>query len=172
MNAEIGKDMPSSDIAGSIALGALAVGLLDGLDAVIVWALRGVGPARVFQGIAAGLLGPEARSAGAPAALLGVALHFFIATVVVAVLVLATRARPRLLRRPLVAGAVYGVGVWLVMNFAVIPLAFDRGPRLSAGMVANGLFAHVFLVGLPAAWAARRAARAGTPSGRTAAEQS
>jgi hypothetical protein len=169
MNAETGKTMPSSDIAGSIALGALAVGVLDGLDAVIVWALRGVGPARVFQGIAAGLLGPEARSLGAPAALLGVAIHFFIATVVVAVLVLATRARPRLLRRPLVTGALYGVGVWLVMSFAVVPLAFDRAPRLSAVMVANGLFAHVFLVGLPAVWAARRAARVATLPDRTAA---
>jgi hypothetical protein len=166
------RQLSSSGIFGSIALGALAVGVLDGLDAVVVWALRGVGPARVFQGIAAGLLGPEARSMGAPAALLGVALHFFIAAVVVAVFVLASRARPLLLRRPLVAGALYGVGVWLVMNFAVIPLAFDRGPRLSAGMVANGLFAHVFLVGLPAAWAARRAARGATVPERIAAERS
>ena len=76
MNAEIGRGMSSSDIVGSIALGALAVGVLDGLDAVIVWGLRGVGPARVFQGIAAGLLGPEARSLGAPAALLGVAFMY------------------------------------------------------------------------------------------------
>lgn len=172
MPAETQRSMPSTGIAGSIALGALAVGLLDGLDAVVVWALRGVGPARVFQGIAAGLLGPEARSLGAPAALLGVAIHFFIATVVVAVFVLASRALPYLTRRPLVAGALYGVGVWLVMSFVVIPLAFDRAPRLSAVMVANGLFAHVFLVGLPAAWAARRAARGATLPGRAAAEPS
>lgn len=152
--------LPATDIVHAIAFGALAVGVLDGLDAILVWALRGVGPQRVFQGVAAGLLGPEAFQRGAPAAALGLALHFLIATAVVAVYVLASRALPALLRRPVACGAAYGVGVWLVMNFAVIPLAFDRGPRLSPGMVANGLFAHVFLVGLPAAWAARRAARA------------
>lgn len=151
--------LPSIDITRSIALGALTVGVLDGLDAIAVWALRGVGPQRVFQGIAAGLLGPGAFELGAPAAALGLALHFLIATVVVAVYVLASRALPALLRRPVICGASYGVGVWLVMNLAVIPLAFDRAPRFSAAMVANGLFAHVFLVGLPAAWAARRAAR-------------
>lgn len=152
-------ELPAAAIARSIALGALAVGALDGLDAIVVWALRGVGPQRVFQGIAAGLLGPDAFQLGAPAAALGLALHFLIATAVVAVYVLASRKRPALLRRPVLGGAGYGVAVWLVMNFAVIPLAFDRAPRFSAAMVANGLFAHVFLVGLPAAWAARRAAR-------------
>lgn len=152
--------VPATDIARAIALGALAVGVLDGLDAIVVWALRGVGPQRVFQGIAAGLLGPGAFQLGAPAALLGLALHFLIATVVVAAYVLASRALPALLRRPVICGASYGVAVWLVMNFAVIPLAFDRAPRFSVVMVANGLFAHVFLVGLPAAWAARRAVRA------------
>jgi hypothetical protein len=162
MATEKQASVSSRDTATSIALGALLVGTLDGLDAVVVGAVRGVGAAKVFQGIASGLVGREAYELGAATALLGVALHYFVATVAVAVFVLAGRALPWLLRRPRVWiwGAVYGVGFWLVMNFAVIPLTFGRLPRFSPGMVANGLAAHVFLVGLPAAWAARRAARA------------
>jgi hypothetical protein len=160
MTTEAPEKMSLSGLTSSIALGALLVGTLDGLDAVIVGSVRGVGAARVFQGIASGLVGREAFELGAATALLGVALHYFIATVAVAVFVLVGRAQPRLLRRPgvWIWGAVYGVGFWLVMNFAVIPLTFGRLPRFSTAMVANGLFAHVFLVGLPAAWAARRGA--------------
>ncbi|MGH9373027.1 MAG: hypothetical protein ACRD15_16010, partial [Vicinamibacterales bacterium] len=75
----------------ALLYGTLAVGILDGLDAVLFFGLRGAQPIRIFQGIASGLLGPSAFSGGWATALVGVLLHFFIAFCIVLVFLLASR---------------------------------------------------------------------------------
>lgn len=141
----------------ALLLGTLTVGVLDGLDAVIFFGLRGVAPVRVFQGIASGLLGRSAFAGGLPAALLGVALHFSIAFAVVAVFLLASRRAALLTRHAVAAGLLYGVAVYTVMNLVVIPLsAAGAGTRTLSGVV-NGLLIHALGVGLPAALFARAA---------------
>jgi hypothetical protein len=67
----------------AIAYGALVVGALDLLDALIFFRLRGAAPIRICQSIAAGLLGRAAFQGGAATAVRGVAVHFFIATCIV-----------------------------------------------------------------------------------------
>jgi hypothetical protein len=66
--------------------------------------------------------------------------------------------QPWLIRRPVVSGIVYGLGIYLAMNFVVIPLS-RIGPRpLPAAIVTiTGLLVHMFLIGTPIALAARRA---------------
>jgi hypothetical protein len=144
----------------AIAAGGLAVGVLDGLDAIIFFGLRGTPAIRIFQSIASGLLGPAAFQGGWPAAALGVLLHFTIATVIVAVLCLAARAWPAIVDRVVPTAIAYGLGAWLVMNFVVIPLAMGARGRMIWPVVVNGLLIHVFGVGLPAVLAARAARRA------------
>ncbi|MGH7753067.1 MAG: hypothetical protein ACREN5_09640 [Gemmatimonadales bacterium] len=149
----------------AIAYGGLTVGGLDGLDALIFFGLRGVAPARVFQAIAAGLLGRTAAFGGGGATLaLGVLLHFTIATTVVAAYYLASRRQPALVRRPLVWGPVYGMLVYLVMNQVVIPLSALGSGSPSLPVVVNGVLIHLAGVGLPAAlfasWARSPAAPA------------
>jgi hypothetical protein len=138
--------------------GALAVGVLDGLDAVVFFGLRGVSPIRIFQGIAAGLLGRASFDGGAATVILGIALHFTIAAAVVATYHLASRRLPALARHPFVLGPLYGLVVFVVMNRVVIPLS-AIGPRRMAGApLINGLLIHAFGVGLfsaLSAWAAR-----------------
>jgi hypothetical protein len=143
----------------ALVVGALVVGVLDGLDAVLFFGLRGVPPLRVGQGIAAGLLGRAAFAGGVGTALLGAALHFAIATAVVGVYLTASRIVPTLARRPLLWGPLYGLGVWVVMNYIVLPLsaAGGAGPG-SMAVVLNGLLIHALGVGLPAALVARAAA--------------
>ncbi|MGD9631213.1 MAG: hypothetical protein AB7V18_18405 [Pyrinomonadaceae bacterium] len=63
----------------AICMAGLAVGVLDGLAAVISSALRGVAPARVFQYIASGVLGKASYEMGAATVLLGIFLHFVVA---------------------------------------------------------------------------------------------
>lgn len=157
--------MTLSPTARAILTGTLVVGVLDGLDAIVFFALRGVSADRVFQGIASGLLGRAAAvRGGLSTALLGLALHFFIALGVVTVYALASRRLGVLVRRPVLCGLVYGVLVWLVMNFVVIPLsALTPGPRNWIG-IANGVLAHLFLVGLPTALIVSRARRSLTLS--------
>jgi hypothetical protein len=145
-----------------VVIGALTVALLDGLEPVIFVALLGGQPIRVFQSIAGGLIGRDAAfSGGASTMLLGMALHLFIASVVVVTYWAASRRMPALARKPFVYGPLYGLAVYVVMNFAVIPLsALGNGIRLPAPVaLANGIFAHLVCVGIPVGLTARAAAR-------------
>ena len=142
----------------AVFTGGLVVGVLDGLDAVIFFGLRGVRPIRIFQAIASGLLGRAAFTGGLPTALLGVLCHFIVATSIVAVYVAASRKLEILRRQPIAAGMAYGVLAWLVMNYVVIPLsAVTPGGPKPLAVVVNGLLIHMFGVGIPAGMAARRA---------------
>ena len=157
--------------ARAILYGTLTVAFLDGLYAVIVFRMRGVGADRVFQGVAAGLLGRDAFRGGLATAGLGLALHIFIALVVVVVYYTASARIGVLRSRPLVCGPVYGVLVYAVMNLIVIPLSAGGGGRYSLGQVLGGLTIHAVGVGLPAAYfaaAPRRALQPAVPSPPTA----
>jgi len=145
--------------ARAIAYGGLTVGVLDALDAIVFFGLRnGIGPVRIFKGSAGGLLGREAALAGGwPTALLGVALHFTIATTIVAVFYLLSRRFQFLTRRPLVWGPVYGVAVYLTMNLVALPFSALPGTGLpqAVPVLLNGLLIHIVGVGTPSALFAR-----------------
>jgi hypothetical protein len=136
-------------------LGTAAVAILDGGFAAVRTAMNGGSPLQPFRAVAAGLIGPTAFRGGVPAALLGIALHVAIAAAVVAVYFVASRRLPVLTRRPIVCGALYGILVYAVMYYVVIPLSLlNAGPRsLAAALPA--VFIHVAGVGVPAALAAR-----------------
>lgn len=141
----------------ALLYGGLVVALLDILDALVFFGLRGVAPSRILQSIAAGLLGRASFSGGAATVALGAALHLFIATCVVTVYYLASRRLPQLVRRPLVYGPLYGLAVYLVMNFVVIPLSASPRGTPPPEVIANGVLIHLVGVGLPAALFARKA---------------
>ena len=143
--------------ARAVLYGTLAVGTLDALDAVIFFGLRGATPIRIFQSIAAGLLGRAAFSGGVPAAILGVALHYVIAFGIVLTYYLASRRFDLLRRRPVVCGILYGVLVYFVMNRVVIPLSATTAGPFVLPVFVNGILIHMFGVGLPAAWFTSRA---------------
>jgi hypothetical protein len=79
-------------------LGGLTAAALDILDAFAVSILNGRSPVRVLHAIAGGLLGPRAAQGGAPAAGLGLGLHFLIAIGAATTYFLASRRLPVLLR--------------------------------------------------------------------------
>ena len=143
----------------ALALGTLTVGTLDILDALIFFGLRGAQPIRIFQSIAAGLLGREAFQGGLATALLDGVLHYFIAFVIVAVYYLASRRAPVLLRHAVALGMLYGIGVYFVMSYVVIPLSAASQGAFSWAVFLNGILVHAFGVGLPAALFARAARR-------------
>jgi uncharacterized membrane protein YagU involved in acid resistance len=144
----------------ALLYGTLAVGILDGLDALVFFGLRGVPPARIFQAIASGLLGRSAFGGGWTTVVIGVLLHFFIAFAVVAVFLLASRRLAVLRRAPILMGLLYGIAVYLVMNRIVVPLSGAAGTGNPPWPVLlNGVLIHMFGVGLPASLAARAANR-------------
>jgi hypothetical protein len=89
---------------------------LDTLDAFIVFGLRGMGPIRILQSIASGLLGASSYKGGPPTAALGLVLHFFIATSAAAVYFTASLMLPVLIQRAVPCGATLGIAVNFLMN--------------------------------------------------------
>lgn len=143
-------------------LGGLVAGALDIIYICLhVFFVYGSPPTRVWQSVAAGLLGRDAAvGGGLPTALLGLALHFFIAIVMAGVFVLAASRLKVLTQYPWIAGPLYGIGLYLVMQGIVLPLAATRGDGLNFD-VTNQFFwgaivAHTMLVGLPIALIAKR----------------
>ena len=144
----------------AILVGGLIAGALDITYAFILWWLRAqVTPMQILQSVATGLLGKASYDGGAGTAILGAFLHFFNALVVAAIFVGASRIWPVLARRATLFGPLYGIGVYLVMNYVVLPLsAFPPRTRPPAPVVwITGVLAHMFLIGLPIALAAKRA---------------
>lgn len=143
-------------------LGGLVAGALDITYACVHWNIaHDVAPMRIFQSVAAGLLGRDAAVAGGwNSAALGLALHFAMTTIMAAFFVVATRAVPVLDRMPLLSGIVYGLGLNAVMNFIVVPFSAAGDGTIQAPefnqFFYGGLLAHTLLVGVPIAFIAKR----------------
>jgi hypothetical protein len=135
--------------AKAIAMAGTAVGVLDGIAAIVSAGLRGVTPDRVFQYISSGILGRSAFEGGWPTILLGVFLHFVVAFGASAVFILAARSISFLNRLPFAIGSIYGVVVYFFMSEVVSVLSnVARGPRTVSGTI-TGILIHIFFVGLP-----------------------
>ena len=142
----------------AILAGGLIGGALDIAYAILANLSRAA-PGRVLQSVAAGLLGKSAFQGGAPTAALGLLLHFAIATVMAAAFVLAATRITELVRRPWLWGPLYGIGLYLVMNFIVRPLSANppKGPPPITLTSFGDVLSHMFFVGLVIALFARRA---------------
>ncbi len=139
----------------TIFLGGLIVGTLDGTAAVTHAASRGITPGRVFQFVAAGLLGRPSFEGGAATVLLGVFFQYFIATCVVATYYFASRKFPILIQRAVPCGILYGIAVFFFMNNVVLPLSSAPQGAFSFARLATGIFIHMFFVGLATALVVR-----------------
>lgn len=139
----------------TIVTAGLIVGVLDISSAFVIWWQRGVGLQRGLQGIAAGLLGAKSYEIGMASVALGLALHFFVAFVVVSVFYLASRKIALLTKQPFASGVIYGIGVYVVMYWGVLPAAFPTfRHRLWNELLAVAI--HICLIGLPTAFIVRR----------------
>ena len=139
----------------AIVTAGLVVGVLDISSAFVIWWQRGVALRRGLQGIAAGLLGTRAFEGGLNTAALGLVLHFFVAFVVVSVFYLASRKMRFLTQQPFFSGVLYGIGVYIVMYWIVLPSAFSTfRHRITNELIELAI--HICLIGLPTAFIVRR----------------
>lgn len=157
-----------------VLAGGLLLATLDAVFATSFWRIAaGLPWTRVFQSVAAGVLGLRASVAGGEAAAwLGVALHYLIAMAFVVAYTLAAARHDALVRHALACGTGYGLLLYAVMNGVVIPLSaighlpkFDNLPWVASSIAMHAVF------GLVCALAARRAlapvsARLPVPSAR------
>ena len=150
--------MRPNSAATAILIGGGIAGLCDITYAIVFsWAMRGTSPLRLLQSVASGLLGKSAFDGGWFTAALGLCLHFFIALSAAVIFYLASRIFPVLARQAFLAGAVYGLAIYAVMNLVVLPLsAFPFPMKFAPLATITGVLVHIFLVGVPIALAIRR----------------
>jgi hypothetical protein len=141
----------------AILWGGLMAGVFDIIFAFVFYSLKGSTPLRILRSVASGLLGADAPKGGLGTAALGLVLHFVIAFGAAAVYYAASRGLKVLVRRAVVCGLLYGVAVYLFMNFVVLPLsAIPFKPTYPLDVLLIGLAGHMLLIGLPIALAVRR----------------
>jgi hypothetical protein len=106
----------------AILLGGLVAGTVDVFAAS---AINGFAdPVRILKFIAAGVIGlPDARAGGAGVAVAGYVLQITMSMIIAAIYNIGAMALPVLRQRWLPAGIAFGVPVFLVMTYVVLPLS-------------------------------------------------
>src|ERR1700759_3701012 len=107
-----------------ILLSALLASVLAGVpDIFAAAALVRQPPSRILQMVASGLLGKASYEGGWTTAALGLALQVAMSLVIALVYNIAVAQSSLVRGNPLIFGALYGVVVYVVMNFVVVPLS-------------------------------------------------
>jgi len=143
-----------------VVLGGLALGTLDLIFACTFWgALRGLPPTRILQSIAAGVQGTAAFDGGTGSVVLGALCHYFIAIMMVLAYTLIGARLRMLIEHPVRYGLPYGLLLYGVMTYVVVPLSNAPQPTkiYLPWMVASIIMHAVF--GVICAWFARWAHR-------------
>ena len=143
-----------------VLAGGFLVGTIDILYAWGFWYLKaGVGLLRIFQSIAAGLLGKASLDGGVPTALLGGVLHYFIACSLAVTSYLVARRASTLVRNAVPCGLAYGALCYAIMHYVVVPLSRAGAGSRDPLWVGLSIVVHMAGIGLPIALATRRALR-------------
>ena len=138
-----------------IFLATVLCGTLDIVFAMSLTLMRGREIPNMLRFVASGPF-QHATDWGASGAALGLAVHFTLMAIMVAWFMVAARNVPALTDKPWLAGLIYGLITWAVMNLIVVPLRFPAAWPPKPMAIGTQLFAHIVLVGLPTAYIARR----------------
>lgn len=147
----------------AILAGGLIAGTIDIGSAAVI---NLVSPFLILQAIASGILGRASFFDGVASAMLGLLLQWAMSIIIAAVYVFACRLLPRFRRNWIASGFGYGVVIFFVMNYIVVPLSAARPhhgfPNFTALKFTENMLA-MLLFGLIVAWFAQRLVRAAAP---------
>ena len=151
----------------AILMGGMIAGTIDIGSACLI---NGASPAWILRAIASGLLGESAFAGGLPTVGLGLMLQWAMSILIAAIFVISSRWMPILRRRWVEAGLAFGVIVFFVMNYVVLPLsAIGRAPRFRIVHLSEDMIA-MLVFGLIVAYCARRANKRGSATAQPAPE--
>ncbi len=137
----------------AILLGGLIAGTVDIGAASLI---NGRSPVFIGQIIAGGLLGRASLEGGMRTAAFGVVLQWAMSIVIAAIYVLASTRLETLRRSWLLFGILYGIPVYFVMEYVVVPLsAWHRAPKFVPILFAENMLA-MMVFGVVIAWFASR----------------
>ncbi len=141
-----------TSVLKAILWSGLVAGVLDSLAGVVVYYIYfGLNPFQVLQFIASGIYGPSAINGGFLMIIVGLLFHFVIAYTV-AIIYFYAYPNIKILRdQKIIAGLVYGLGIWLVMNLLILPNTNVPKSPFDLSLAIVGIVWHMILVGLPIA---------------------
>jgi hypothetical protein len=129
----------------------LLTGTLDALAAILI--SYKIPPAVIFRFIASAWFGKEAMSGGTSMVLWGLIFHYLIAAIFSVTLFLLYPGMINIIRNKYLAGIAYGLAIWVIMNFIVLP--FSNIPKshghLGLEALIKGISALIICVGTPVA---------------------
>ena len=136
---------------------SIYAGLIAGtIDIGAACTINRVGPGPILRFIASGLLGaPLPHETWVYC--LGLGLQWMMSIIIAAIFVIAATKIPALLRRWIAAGIAYGIVVYFVMTFVVVPLSRAKSGHVTMSSFAENLLAMI-LFGLIVAYTAQRMA--------------
>ncbi|HEY2465877.1 MAG TPA: hypothetical protein VGI32_17585 [Steroidobacteraceae bacterium] len=151
----------TSDILSAIFLGGV---IAAGIDIGAASLISSRSPAFIMQAIAGGLLGKASFAGGIATVILGAALQEFMGILIAAIYVALSKTIFGSLRRWIPSGLVYGVIIFFVMNYVVVPLsALKALPHFTPVKFAANM-AAMLLFGLIVAFFARRLGTSAEPA--------
>jgi hypothetical protein len=129
----------------AVWIGGLVAGTVDVGLACVIYKTT---PVFILQAIAGGVLGMSTFDVGWRSVTLGLGLQWVMSLIIAACCVLASNQSGLLARRWVSAGCIYGVVVFWVMNYIVVPLSASRTtPHFSAAWFVKNMLA-MLLFGL------------------------
>jgi uncharacterized membrane protein YagU involved in acid resistance len=139
---------------GAVLLAGFVAGTIDIGAAAVIFSVH---PAVISQAIASGVLGRAAFFDGLTSVALGLLLQWLMSWIIAAVYVAAARPWRSLGRHWIGCGLLYGVAVFGVMNYVVVPLsaAYPHNPFTPRTFVESLMAMLMF--GVLVAFFARRA---------------
>jgi hypothetical protein len=135
----------------TILLTCLLTGTLDAIAALLI--SYKIPPAIIFKFIASGWFGRPAMSGGTGMVLFGLIFHYLIATVFSVIFFQLYPRVIRILKNKYFTGIVYGLLIWLIMNYIVLPftnIPHGHGHVQTIGLI-QGIAALIICVGIPIA---------------------
>lgn len=141
----------------TVFLAALLVGSLDIIAALVnFYSKTGRDPVIVLKYIARAVVGKEAYSGGNAMAVLGLLLHFLVAFIwTFFFFFIYPKLKLSSVNRILV-GIVYGILIWIIMNYVILPMTKVPGGPFSLKQAAVDTLILIGAIGLPLSFIAHK----------------
>jgi hypothetical protein len=140
------------NILGAILAGGFMAATFDFFAAMLI---DGGTASGVAKAIARGWYGAGAKAGGTTIEVVGMASHWGILLIAAAIFVFASLRFPALRQKAWITGPLFGVCIYIVMHFVIVPLSAVHAVNNPRGLQFAEEFAgHMFVIGLPIAlWA-------------------
>jgi hypothetical protein len=140
------------NVLGAILAGGFMAATFDFFAAMLIYGGTASG---VAKAIARGWYGGAVKTMPPIVDVIGIASHYGILLIAATIFVLTSLRFPVLRQRAWITGPLFGICIYLVMHFVILPLSAVHATSNPAGIkLVEEVAGHMFVIGLPIAlWA-------------------